>query len=134
MNIRVIYADMFKLNVSRVIASGMKQSSLRSLYSLHSFAMTVVNLMINKNLDKEYPEAAGLVKKIKEITKVDYASDSEVSSAVDYVLSTNSTVVDSYKNGKGQVIGFLIGQVQKELNGKGNPKFVSEILTKKLNV
>lgn len=94
---------------------------------------SIADLMINKQLDKEFPESAGLVKKIIELTKVEYLSESEVVSAVDHVLSTNSAVVDSYKNGKGQVIGFLIGQVQKKLQGKADPKMISILLTKKLH-
>ena len=89
--------------------------------------------LLNQQIQKVFPEAAGLVKKIKELTKVEYLPESEVVSAIDHVLSTNSAVVDSYKNGKGQVIGFLIGQVQKKLQGKGDPKMISLLLTKKLH-
>lgn len=94
---------------------------------------SIADLMINKQLDKEFPESAGLVKKIIELTKVEYLPESEVASAVDHVLSTNSAVVDSYKNGKGEVIGFLIGQVQKKLQGKADPKMISLLLSKKLH-
>ena len=45
----------------------------------------------------------------------------------------NPDIITSYKNGKGQVIGFLIGQTQKKLNGKGEPKIISDILIKTLN-
>jgi len=93
----------------------------------------IADLMINKNLDKDFPEPAGLVKKLKEITNVEYASGEELQIAINEVVSENADIVESYKNGKGQVIGFLIGQVQKILKGKGNPKLISAKLIENLN-
>lgn len=94
---------------------------------------SVVDLMINKQLDKEYPEPAGLVKKVKEITNVVYSNESDVINAINEVLSENPDVVTSHKNGKGQVIGFLIGQVQKKLQGKGNTKLITEKIIQQIN-
>lgn len=93
---------------------------------------SIADLMINKNLDSEFPEPAGLVKKIKEITNVEYAGGEEVEIAIKEVVSENPDIVESYKNGKGQVVGFLIGQTQKKLNGKGNPKTISSKLIEAL--
>lgn len=93
----------------------------------------IADLMINKNLDASFPEPAGLVKKIIEMTKVDYANPTEVDKAANAVVIENPEIVTSYKNGKGQVIGFLIGQVQKILKGKGDPKIVTAKLTELLN-
>lgn len=93
----------------------------------------IANLMINKNLDNEFPEPAGLVKKIKELTTVEFASLEDVNLAVKSVVSENPDVVSSYKNGKGQVIGFLIGQVQKILKGTGDPKLINSKLMEELN-
>jgi aspartyl-tRNA(Asn)/glutamyl-tRNA(Gln) amidotransferase subunit B len=94
---------------------------------------SIADLMINKQLDTEYPEPAGLVKKIKDITNVVYSDESDVINAINEVLGENPDIVASYKNGKGQVVGFLIGQVQKILQGKGDPKLISAQLIKKLN-
>ena len=94
----------------------------------------IADLMINKSLDKKFPEPAGLVKKIKEITNVEFASEEQVMLAIKQVVIANESVVTSYKNGKGQVIGFLIGQVQKILQGRGNPKLITAKLTESLNV
>ena len=91
---------------------------------------SIASLMVNKNFDKEFPEPAGLVKKLIELEKKDFSSDTEVDQAILVVLGENPDVVVSYNNGKGQVIGFLIGQVQKILKGKGDPKLIS---TKLLN-
>jgi aspartyl-tRNA(Asn)/glutamyl-tRNA(Gln) amidotransferase subunit B len=94
---------------------------------------SICDLMINKNLDKEFPEPAGLIKKIKEIVNVEFSSIEETQTAVDEVVLQNDEVVESYKNGKGQVVGFLIGQVQKILRGKGDPKLITERLIEKLH-
>lgn len=93
----------------------------------------IADLMINKNLDKEFPEPAGLVKKIHELSIKYYVSSEETTNAIEQIILDNPDVVTSYKNGKGQVIGFLIGQVQKILQGKGDPKLITAKLMEKIN-
>jgi Asp-tRNA(Asn)/Glu-tRNA(Gln) amidotransferase B subunit len=56
-----------------------------------------------------------------------------VEDAVRMVLSENKKAIVDYQNGKGQVIGYLIGQVQKKLMGKGEIKTVNEELVKQIN-
>jgi aspartyl-tRNA(Asn)/glutamyl-tRNA(Gln) amidotransferase subunit B len=91
-------------------------------------AKVIADLMINKKLDAEYPEPAGLVKHILEISNVEYASIGEVENAVKSAIMTNEKAVSDYKAGNGNVVGFLMGMVQKELKGKGNPQVVREKL------
>lgn len=95
---------------------------------------SVADLMINKNLDKEFPEPAGLVAKLYALSHREYAENNTTENAVKQVLSENPDIVTSYKNGKGQVIGFLIGQVQKILQGCGDPRLISTKLIEKLHV
>lgn len=95
---------------------------------------SIVDLIINKQLDKEFPEPAGLVKKIHELSIKYYVSSEETTKAIQQIILDNPDIVTSYKNGKGQVIGFLIGQVQKKLNGKGDPKLINIKLTESLHV
>ena len=45
-------------------------------------AKTIANAMINQNLDKSYPEPAGLVKKLVELTKTDFSPTPEVGLAI----------------------------------------------------
>src|SRR5258708_15832381 len=95
-------------------------------------AKDIAGLMVNQNLDKEYEEPALLVKKVYELLKKDYAPQSGVNSAVKKVIQNNPKAVKDFQDGKGEVISFLIGQVQKELKGKGEPKLVQELLRKLL--
>jgi aspartyl-tRNA(Asn)/glutamyl-tRNA(Gln) amidotransferase subunit B len=96
-------------------------------------AKTIADLMVNKKLDTEFPEPAGLIKRILEISKVEYSSNDDVENAVKSVLIENGKAVADYKAGNGNVVGFLIGMVQKKLEGKGNAQVVREELLKKLN-
>ncbi|MEQ1679848.1 MAG: Asp-tRNA(Asn)/Glu-tRNA(Gln) amidotransferase subunit GatB [Nitrospira sp.] len=48
------------------------------------------------------------------------------------VLSKNPAQVAQFKEGKQQVLGFLVGQVMKASGGKANPGKVNELLKKKL--
>ncbi len=92
----------------------------------------IADMMINKKLDDTLPEPAALVRKIVEVTKVNYAPIEEVESAVRSVLMENEKAVIDYENGKGEVVGFLMGMAQKKLKGKGNPSVVRDQLLEKL--
>ncbi len=94
---------------------------------------TIANLIVNKKMDSEYKEPAGLIKKLVELTKIEYIGGQELETVVDTILQENPDTIVTYKNGKTQIVGFLVGQVQKKLQGKGDPKLVIDILTKKLN-
>ena len=51
---------------------------------------------------------------------------------VDQVLQENQKAVEDLKNGKTNVLGWLMGQVMKLSQGKANPKQATEILNKYL--
>jgi aspartyl-tRNA(Asn)/glutamyl-tRNA(Gln) amidotransferase subunit B len=92
----------------------------------------IADMMINKKLDREFPEPAGLVKRIVEIADITYATTEEVENAVKSALMEQEKAVKDYKSGNGNVIGFLMGVVQKKLQGKGNPQSVREKLLEKI--
>jgi|SRR5581483_8526523 len=88
----------------------------------------IASLMVNQNLDKKYEEPALLVKKVYEMLKKDYANQDETKNAVEEVMKENLKAVKDFQNGKGEVIGFLIGQVQKYLKGKGDPRLIQQFI------
>jgi aspartyl-tRNA(Asn)/glutamyl-tRNA(Gln) amidotransferase subunit B len=40
--------------------------------------------------------------------------------------------VQDYKNGKEKLMGFFVGQIMKETQGKANPKTLNQVLIKLL--
>jgi aspartyl-tRNA(Asn)/glutamyl-tRNA(Gln) amidotransferase subunit B len=51
---------------------------------------------------------------------------------IDQILAANPGQVESYRSGKEGLLGFFVGQVMKETEGRANPKMVNELLQKKL--
>lgn len=95
-------------------------------------AKVLADSMVNQKLDEKYPEPSGLVKYLYELTQVSYASEAEVDVAVQEVISSELDAVSKFKSGKEEIIGFLVGQVQKRLRGKGEVSKVISSLRKAL--
>ena len=51
---------------------------------------------------------------------------------IDKVLAANPENVEAYRGGKEGLLGFFVGQVMKETEGRANPKVVNELLREKL--
>ena len=48
------------------------------------------------------------------------------------IIKNNPQAVESYKEGKREALGFLVGQVMRETRGQANPTLTNKILTKML--
>jgi aspartyl-tRNA(Asn)/glutamyl-tRNA(Gln) amidotransferase subunit B len=59
---------------------------------------------------------------------------SELGPLVERILADNPAQVDAYRGGKQGLLGFFVGQVMKETQGKADPKLVNELLREKLDV
>jgi aspartyl-tRNA(Asn)/glutamyl-tRNA(Gln) amidotransferase subunit B len=57
---------------------------------------------------------------------------SELAPVVDGILAANPGQVEAFRGGKQGVLGFLVGQVMKETEGKADPRAVNELLREKL--
>jgi aspartyl-tRNA(Asn)/glutamyl-tRNA(Gln) amidotransferase subunit B len=87
-------------------------------------ANTVLEEMVTTgNTAAEIIEAKGL----KQVS-----DEGTIERIIDEVLVKNPTQVGQFKEGKQQVLGFLVGQVMKASGGKANPGKVNELLKRKL--
>lgn len=117
--------DYIEILVGDIDRSGYFETAVKLGKEFSLSPKIIADLMINKKLDADFEEPAGFVRKIVELTKKDYAGDEETTVAITDVIAEQAKAVSDYQNGKGEVVGFLIGMVQKKLNGKGDPGFIA---------
>ena len=60
------------------------------------------------------------------------SDESEIRAAVDAVLAESEQAVATYRAGKTQVLGALVGKVMKRMGGKANPAVVNKILLERI--
>lgn len=132
---RESYAKKYKLpeNYIEVLVQSIERAqyfeNAVELGQEHSLsAKMIAGSMINQHLDQKHEEPAGLVRKLVSLTKREFASRKELENAATKAILNEKKAVQDYKNGKENVIGFLIGKVQKELKGKGDPKLTEKLL------
>jgi len=124
--------DYIEILVTDTVRADYYEKAVEHGISFNLSAKTIADLMINKKLDTGFPEPGGLIKKIVELTQVEYVGIEETGNAIIEVVGEQKKAVEDYKNGKGEVVGFLIGMVQKKLKGKGDVNLVKESLIKEL--
>jgi aspartyl-tRNA(Asn)/glutamyl-tRNA(Gln) amidotransferase subunit B len=61
------------------------------------------------------------------------ADVSELEPIVEQILASNEEQVAAYRAGKEGLLGYFVGQVMRETQGKADPKVVNELLREKLS-
>jgi aspartyl-tRNA(Asn)/glutamyl-tRNA(Gln) amidotransferase subunit B len=83
-----------------------------------------------------FPEMYGTGKAPEQIVQekalTQLSDEGALALIIDDVLAKNPTQVAQFKQGKPQVLGFLVGQVMKASGGKANPGKANELLKTKL--
>lgn len=89
---------------------------------------------IAKDIFAEMIASGKSAKEIIEQKGIKQISDeSELEEIVGTILEKHPDEISRYKDGEQKLIGFFVGQVMKETQGKANPKLVNEILRKELS-
>ena len=131
-----------KLNINENYADILVRDKERSDYfeellklsRLHSIDKnTVLNLMINKNFDSKFKEPQLFILEILKINRGFKLDDKITDQAINDVIKNEENAINDYKKGKTQVIGYLIGMVQKKLDGRGNINLIKDKLLERLN-
>jgi aspartyl-tRNA(Asn)/glutamyl-tRNA(Gln) amidotransferase subunit B len=73
------------------------------------------------------PDAILLEKKLFQTS-----DQGETERAIDVIVARHPDELARYRSGKTALLGFFVGQVMKEMHGKGNPAVIGELLKKKL--
>ena len=61
------------------------------------------------------------------------ADTGELEPIVEKILAANPGQVEAYRGGKEGLLGFFVGQVMKETQGKADPRIVNDLLRQKLS-
>ncbi len=92
----------------------------------------IASFIVNQNAIENLGTAEKIVKKLYEVSKIEYATVSETENAVEEAVAKNPDLVAKYQAGKATLIGFFVGNVQKTLQGRGDAKLITKLLTDKL--
>lgn len=65
---------------------------------------------------------------------IQVSNEGEIASIVTSVLSDNPKAAEDVKNGEMKAIGFLVGQVMKQSQGKANPQMAQDLIKKQLGL
>lgn len=74
--------------------------------------------------------AAAIVEE-KGLTQI--SDSSEIEAILDEVIADNPAQVEQFRSGKDKVLGFFVGQVMKQTQGRANPQVVNDLLRGKLS-
>jgi aspartyl-tRNA(Asn)/glutamyl-tRNA(Gln) amidotransferase subunit B len=101
-------------------------------------AAPLVEVIRAGNLTREAQNAAFAAAAERPIDAAEFLAQTAVSDesalgpVIDAVLAANPQQVETYRGGKEGVLGFLVGQVMRETQGKADPAVVNRLLRERL--
>ncbi|MFB2877710.1 Asp-tRNA(Asn)/Glu-tRNA(Gln) amidotransferase subunit GatB [Floridanema aerugineum] len=120
------YLNNEKLSITEI---ALKPDSLAELICL------IEDKTISGKIAKEIlPELLTKGGSVKEMVKdKGLISDPAVlESLIDKIIAANPKELEQYRNGKTKLLGFFVGQMMKETNGRADPQLTNQLLAKKL--
>lgn len=110
-----IYAEVYKLIKANKLSSTNAKLLLTQLFEAG----------INPSSIEKYAEEQGFIQE---------SDEGAIEEIVRQVLADNTQAAEDVKNGEMKAIGFLVGQVMKQSQGKANPGLAQQIIKKQLGV
>jgi aspartyl-tRNA(Asn)/glutamyl-tRNA(Gln) amidotransferase subunit B len=122
-----------ELNASGHDASASPVSPERLVSLLQLVEKGTISLKVAREI---FPEIYGSGKSPEQIVQekglTQVSDEGALDQIITEVVAKNPAQVAQFKEGKQQVLGFLVGQVMKASGGKANPGKVNELLKRKL--
>ena len=92
----------------------------------------ISNTSAKKVLDRMFETDKSPETLVEEMGLLQISDNSFLEGIVDEVMAENPDTPAQYKNGKTNVLGFLVGQVMKKSKGKANPQMVNPMIKERL--
>lgn len=115
--------------------------SIDEVYLRPDMLVELINLIENKEISSKqgkdvFYSSIEEKKRPKEIVKekgmTQLADDSTIRNIVCEVLTENPALIEQYKNGRTNVVDFLVGQVMKKTRGQANPAMTRSLMTEEI--
>lgn len=122
-----------ELNNSKTDISASPITPVRLVNLLQMVDKGTISLKVAREIFSELYSSGKTPEQIvqeKGLTQV--SDEGALAKIIEEVLSKNPGQVAQFKEGKQQILGFLVGQVMKASGGKANPGKVNELLKKQL--
>ena len=122
-----------ELNNSGTTVAASPVSPHRLVTLLEMVEKGTISLKVARDIFPELYRSEKAPEQIVQEQGLTQVSDEEaLSTIIDEMLLNNPAQVAQFKEGKQQVLGYLVGQAMKASGGKANPSKVNELLKKKL--
>ncbi|MFN3680768.1 MAG: Asp-tRNA(Asn)/Glu-tRNA(Gln) amidotransferase subunit GatB [Nitrospira sp.] len=122
-----------ELNVAGIDASSSPLSPERLVELLRLVEQGTISLKMAREIFPELYKSGKTADQIVRERGLTQVSDEEtIGTLINQVMADYPAQVAQFRQGKQQVLGFLIGQVMKASGGKANPGKVNELLKRKL--
>jgi aspartyl-tRNA(Asn)/glutamyl-tRNA(Gln) amidotransferase subunit B len=98
-----------------------------------ALARIVQGNLTREALDEAFDAAGkGPIDAVDYLARTALGDEDELGPIIDAVIAAHPEQVETFRNGKEGVLGFLVGQVMRETQGKADPKVVNRLLQEKL--
>jgi aspartyl-tRNA(Asn)/glutamyl-tRNA(Gln) amidotransferase subunit B len=122
-----------ELNNSGIEAAASPVTPERLVELLTLVDQGVISLKVAREIFPDvYASGKAPARIVQEKGLTQVSDEGALATMIDEVLKKNPAQVGQFKEGKQQVLGFLVGQVMKASGGKANPGKVNELLKKAL--
>jgi aspartyl-tRNA(Asn)/glutamyl-tRNA(Gln) amidotransferase subunit B len=122
-----------ELNNSGAVASASPVTPERLVSLLELVDKGTASLKVAREIFPEVYNSGKTPEQIVQEKGLTQVSDEDaLGEIIDEIVTKHPAQVAQFKEGKQQVLGFLVGQVMKMSGGKANPGKVNELLKKKL--
>jgi aspartyl-tRNA(Asn)/glutamyl-tRNA(Gln) amidotransferase subunit B len=122
-----------ELNNSGTAVAGSPVSPHRLVTLLEMVEKGTISLKVARDIFPELYRSEKAPEQIVQEQGLTQMSDEEaLATIIDEMLLNNPAQVAQFKEGKQQVLGYLVGQAMKASGGRANPSKVNELLKRKL--
>lgn len=97
------------------------------------YFLPAVNSVVNKKVDHTQITPEEFIKSLESASSNKIIDEDTLQPMIEKVISENAKVVADFKAGKGNALGFLVGQVMKASAGRADAPAVTKLLSNLLN-